>query len=213
MFVFNQKLDQWALKPLATGWTAITPKPMRQSIGNFFDNTDIIPRFANAVFQLRLKNASTELARFGVNTTVGVVGLFDPADKWLGLKEHRNDFGLTLARYGIHEGPYLVLPFFGPSTVRDAVGKVADAAMNPVHYLVPTSVVVYAAEAGAGVLEVVNYRALYAQFFSDIDRYSLDPYAAMQDGYLAHRRQLEKDTVSSSPRLDQPVPQLLESLY
>jgi phospholipid-binding lipoprotein MlaA len=188
MFVFNQKMDQYALKPLATGWTAITPKSVRQSVFNFFNNTEIVPRFANAIFQFDLKDAGTELTRFAVNATVGVGGLFDPADKWFGLKQQDDDFGLTLAKYGVPEGPYLVLPVFGPSTIRDAAGKAADIAMNPVNYLAPSDAVVYGAEAGAKAFELVNYRAEYAEYFADLDRYAIDGYGAMQDAYLSRRR-------------------------
>jgi hypothetical protein len=94
MFTFNLKLDDWVLRPVASGYSDIAPTPVRQSVGRFFDNVRVIPRFANNLFQLKLAEAGTEVARFGINTTVGVAGLFDPADEWFGLKEHPNDFGL-----------------------------------------------------------------------------------------------------------------------
>src|SRR5581483_2495534 len=119
MFTFNLKLDQWVVSPIARGYAAVVPQPARESVGNFFSNVSVIPRFANNLFQLHLTRAGTEVARFGINSTLGVAGLFDVADKWFGLKENRDDFGLTLGHYGVPTGPYLVLPFFGPSSIRD----------------------------------------------------------------------------------------------
>jgi phospholipid-binding lipoprotein MlaA len=137
MFTFNLKLDDWVLRPVASGYADIAPTPVRQSVGRFFDNARVIPRFANNLFQLKLREAGGEVARFGINTTVGVAGLFDPADEWFGLKEHPNDFGLTIRYYDLPIGPYVMLPFFGPSTVSDTVGLVADGAMDPISYFVP----------------------------------------------------------------------------
>ena len=135
MFTFNLKLDDWVLRPVASGYSFIAPQPVRESVGRFFDNVRVIPRFANNLFQLKLAEAGGEVARFGINTTLGVAGFFDPADKWFGLEEHPNDFGLTIRYYNIPTGPYVMLPFFGPSTIGDTVGLVADGAMNPMDYL------------------------------------------------------------------------------
>jgi hypothetical protein len=96
MFSFNLKLDEWILRPVATGYASIAPKPVRQSVGRFFENAGVIPRFANNLFQLRFAEASGEVARFGINTTLGLAGFFDPAQDWFGLKQHDDDFGLTL---------------------------------------------------------------------------------------------------------------------
>jgi phospholipid-binding lipoprotein MlaA len=95
------------------------------------DNVCVLPRFANNAFQLRLPEAGTEFARFGINTTVGLLGLFDPADKWFGLMEHPDDFGLTLRYYGAPTGPYLMLPFFGPSAVGDTWDELPTARWIP----------------------------------------------------------------------------------
>lgn len=191
MFTFNLKLDRWVLRPVARGWATVTPEPARRSVGRFFNNANVIPRFANELFQLRLPQAGSELGRFAINSTVGVAGFFDPADKWFGLKQNDDDFGLTLAKYGVGEGPYLVLPVFGPSNVRDAIGRAADGAMNPMNYLVPTYVV-FAVEAGYRAAETVNYRSLNLTLFEDVDRYSVDLYGAVQDGYLQRRAHQQK---------------------
>src|ERR1700731_4622485 len=137
MFTFNLKVDDYVLHPVASGYAKVLPTGAREAVGRALDNVRVIPRFANNLFQLRIPEAGTEVARFGINTSVGLLGLFDPADKWFGLKEHPDDFGLTLRYYHALTGPYLMLPFFGPSTIGDTVGKVADGAMDPLSYFVP----------------------------------------------------------------------------
>jgi phospholipid-binding lipoprotein MlaA len=186
MFTFNLKLDDWILHPVASGYASITPEPVRISVGNFLDNTRVIPRFANNLFQLKVAEAGSEVARFGINTTVGVLGLFDPADKWFGIKKHPNDFGLTIRYYDIPTGPYVMLPFFGPSTIGDTVGLVADGAMDPISYVVPWYVALSVAS-GRRIVEAVNYRSLHLNSFEEADRYAIDLYGAVQDAYLQTR--------------------------
>ena len=194
MLTFNRKADDWVLRPAATGYAYVLPQPARASIGRFFENVGVIPRFANDVFQGQFKQAGVETARFATNSTLGVAGLFDPADKWFGLKQEPNDFGLTLAKYGVQEGPYLMLPLLGPSTVRDAVGKVVDGAMNPVAYTAPSNAILY--EMAARAVEAVNARSENLTSFDDVDLYSVDLYGAIQDAYL-ERRQQQEDKVRS----------------
>jgi len=205
MFWFNRKLDDYFLHPVATGYAKVVPQPARRSVGRFIDNVSVIPRFANNLFQLRLKQAATEAARFGINTTVGLAGLFDPADKWFGLKENRDDFGLTLGRYSVPSGPYLVLPFFGPSTIRDAVGRVADGAMNPMSYLLPWNITI-PATAGEYLADAINYRSLNLNLFEDVDRFSIDVYGAVQDGYTQRRAAAQRtvNTDSLLPKSQTP---------
>jgi phospholipid-binding lipoprotein MlaA len=186
MFTFNLKLDDWILRPVASGYATIAPEKVRISVGNFLDNTRFIPRFANNLFQAKFVEAGTEVARFGINTTVGVVGLFDPADKWFGLKKHPNDFGLTIRYYEVPTGPYVMLPFFGPSTIGDTVGLVADGAMDPISYVVPWYVALSVAS-GRRIVEAVNYRSLHLNQFEEADRYAIDLYGAVQDAYLQTR--------------------------
>jgi phospholipid-binding lipoprotein MlaA len=197
MFSFNLKLDDWVLKPVATGYAAITPKVVRQSVERFFDNVNVIPRFTNNLFQLRLPEAGTEVARFGINTTLGVAGFFDPADAWFGLKEHQDDFGLTLRYYGVPAGAYLMLPLLGPSTVTDTVGIAVDAAMNPISYLTyMTDVgwwVPFTISAGTRLVRGVNYRAEHLDQFEEADRFAVDLYGAVQDAYLQTREARVKE--------------------
>ena len=106
-------------------------------MGRFFDNVNVIPRFANNLFQLKLAEAGGEVARFGINSDSRVAGFFDPADDVVRPEGAPDDFGLTLRYYGSPTGPYVMLPFFGPSTIGDTVGMVVDGAMNPMSYLLP----------------------------------------------------------------------------
>jgi phospholipid-binding lipoprotein MlaA len=186
MFWLNLKLDHYVLHPVASGYAAVAPLIVRQSVGRFFDNVNFIPRFANNLFQLRFPQAGGELLRFGINTTVGIAGVFDPADRWFGIKENPNDLGLTFGHYGISSGPYLVLPVLGPSTIRDTIGRAGDGAMWPLPYFVPWYVSI-PTDAGKAVIEAVNYRSLNLNLFEDVDRYAVDLYGAVQDGYLQKR--------------------------
>ncbi|MFI5352496.1 MAG: VacJ family lipoprotein [Candidatus Binatales bacterium] len=205
MFWFNRKLDDYFLHPVATGYGKVVPAPARRSVGRFIDNVSVLPRFANNLFQLRLKQAGTEVARFGINTTVGLVGLFDPADKWFGLEENHDDFGLTLGRYSVPTGPYLMLPFFGPSTIRDAIGRVADGAMNPITWLLPWYIT-YPTTGGEYLVDAINYRSLNPNLFEDVDRFAIDVYGAVQDGYTQRRAAAQKtvDTDSLLPKSQTP---------
>jgi phospholipid-binding lipoprotein MlaA len=189
MFTFNLQLDKYALRPVATGYAWLLPDAARQSVGRFFKNLGVVKRFANNLFQTKFPRAGQEVGRFVLNTTLGGVGFFDVADMWFGMKESPEDFGQTLAVYGVSSGPYLVLPFFGPSTVRDTVGLVVDSAMNPMNYFLST-LQVFAISGGLTVGSAINYRSLNLQFFEDVDRYAVDLYGAVQDGYLQRR---EKD--------------------
>jgi phospholipid-binding lipoprotein MlaA len=195
MFWFNLKLDHYVLHPVAQGYAAVAPTPVRESVGRFFDNVEFIPRAANNLFQLRFADAAGEVGRFGINSTLGVGGLFDVADDWFGLKEHRDDFGLTLGHYGVPPGPYIVWPVLGPSTVRDTVGIAADGAMWPLPYFVPWYIWL-PADSGKMAIEAVNYRSLHLDLFEDVDRYAIDLYGAVQDGYMQRRAASIKDISS-----------------
>ncbi len=151
-FAFNEFLDRNLLKPAAEGYQAITPEPVDTSVTNFFSNLREIPSFVNHAAQARPKDAATDLGRFILNTTVGVFGLFDVASK-LGVDQKRADFGLTLGRWGVDAGPYLVLPFLGPSSLRDTTGQAVDVFDYPVLYLESQ------AEYPMRALEIVDGRA------------------------------------------------------
>ena len=131
---FNDGLDRHVIKPVAVGYQTITPEPISQGITNFFSNMNDIGVTINDVLQLKLLQGGMDLSRFIINSTVGIAGFFDVATH-IDLPKHHEDFGQTLGYWGIPSGPYLVLPFFGSSSPRDAFGLVGDAALNPLTYV------------------------------------------------------------------------------
>ncbi len=186
MFSFNIWMDEHILRPVARSYAGTVPEPARLSVRRFFHNIGVLPRFANSLFQLKLDGAAREAGRFVINTTLGGLGFFDVAKNKFGLEISEEDFGQTLGTYGVGSGPYLVLPFMGPSTVRDVIGRVADGAMDPKTYFLST-VEVTATDTGTLLTNVVNERSLNLELFESVDRYSLDMYSAVQDFYLQKR--------------------------
>ena len=144
VFAFNDFMDRYLLKPVAQGYDWVTPKPVDDGVSNVFDNLGEIRNFLNDVLQLKLGRASTDVGRFLVNSTLGVAGIFDVATS-MGLERNEEDFGQTMARWHVGSGPYIVLPLFGPSTLRDAIGRIPDSYSVPQRYIdhVPTRNTVY----------------------------------------------------------------------
>ena len=134
VFRFNDFFDTILVRPLALSYTTFVPRFMRQGIGNFFSNINDINVFVNDVLQFKLEDAASDGGRFLLNSTVGVVGFLDVASE-LGLQKNQEDFGQTLGAWGVSSGPYVVLPVFGTSTVRDSFGLVLDTVFNPIQYL------------------------------------------------------------------------------
>ena len=192
MFTFNLKVDEYALRPVAKAYDAILPDAAQRGVGRFFKNLGVVERFANNLFQGKFPRAGQEVGRFLVNTTIGCAGFLDVADSLFGWQEHPEDFGQTLAVYGVENGPYLVLPFLGPSTVRDVTGSVVDGALNPMNYFLST-LQVFAIKGGIGVASAVNYRSMNLDLFENIQRSSVDLYGAVQDGYVQRREKLIKE--------------------
>ncbi len=186
MFSFNIWMDEHVLRPVARSYAETVPENARLSVRRFFDNIGVVPRFANSLFQLKLDGAAREAGRFVINTTIGGLGFFDIAKNKFGIEKSEEDFGQTLGKYGVGPGPYLVLPFVGPSTLRDAIGRVADGAMDPKSYfLSPTEIV--ATDAGTTGTDAINERSLNLELFESVNRFSLDLYSAVQDFYLQNR--------------------------
>ncbi len=183
MYHFNDKLYFWVLKPVAKGYKTVTPQPVRRGIRNFFNNLLFPVRLVNCILQGKGESAGTETAKFMVNTTAGVLGFGNPAEKRFGLNCDEEDFGQTLAVYGLGDGVYLVLPFFGPSTLRDAAGAAGDRFVNPVTYVQP-------AEAGYGVngLKLINDTSFRIGDYESLKESSPDPYEAFKSVYLQYRR-------------------------
>ncbi|WP_446739674.1 MlaA family lipoprotein [Pseudomonas sp. TH07] len=134
IFTFNDKLDTYALKPLAQGYQAITPQFLEDGIHNFFRNIGDVGNLANDLLQVKPRAAGVDTARLLMNTTLGLAGFFDVGTK-MGLQRNDEDFGQTLGYWGMPSGPYVMLPFFGPSTVRDAPAKYVDSYTEPYRYM------------------------------------------------------------------------------
>ena len=181
MFTFNLQLDRYVLKPVATAWDTVVPDEVERGLGRMFANVVMPARFVNNLFQLKFDGAGRELARFVLNSTIGLAGFFDVA-KMEGLEPSNEDTGQTLAVWGAGAGPYLVLPFLPPMTVRDGIGFGFDAALNPLTYFAP-----FAAAAGMKASEAVNSRALNLELFEDVEEGTLDMYSAVRNGYLQRR--------------------------
>ncbi|WP_020565872.1 MlaA family lipoprotein [Methylosarcina fibrata] len=192
-YAFNDKLDKNVVKPLAQGYQKITPKPVNESITNFFSNINDIGVTVNDLLQLKLLQGGMDLSRFLVNTTVGVGGFFDVAKK-INLPKHNEDFGQTLGFWGVPSGTYLVLPFFGPSSPRDTVGLVGDALLNPLTYVsVFGGAAVNAATAGSKVLEVTDTRSDVLSSEKVLDEAAVDRYEFIKNAYMQQRQYLVYD--------------------
>ena len=187
IFWFNDKLDVYVLEPVAKGYDFVVPDRAQTSVANFFRNVRFPVVLGNDLLQGKMNAAATETGRFFVNTTVGVVGLFDPATDW-GLVSPEEDFGQTLGWWGAGTGPYLVLPIFGPSTIRDGAGILVDIPMSVAPFFV-NSYILY----GVRVLEVVNYRAQVLDTAAQAKEASVDYYTFMRNAYLQRREALVND--------------------
>ncbi|MHC5352323.1 MlaA family lipoprotein [Metapseudomonas furukawaii] len=184
MFRFNDTLDTYALKPIAKGYQAVTPQFLEDGVHNVFNNIGDVGNLANDLFQLKLHNAGVDTGRLVFNTTFGLLGFFDVATP-MGLQRNDEDFGQTLGYWGVESGPYLVIPFLGPSTVRDAGGKIPDAFLEPYPYIghVPTRNVTRA-------VDVVDTRA---SLLSAEKLISGDKYIFIRNAYLQNREFKVKD--------------------
>lgn len=187
MYSFNTALDRAVVKPAAKGYVTVTPPFVRGRVSDFFSNLGDISVTANAVLQGK-PQALEDFTRFLMNSTFGLGGLFDVATP-LGLPNHQEDIGMTLATWGVPEGPYVVLPLFGPSTLRNAASPLVDGYwLNPLSYY-PHPQTSWALTA----LNIVNVRAKLLPLDSTLDE-AYDPYAFLRNAYLQHRRYvLEKN--------------------
>ncbi len=182
-FYFNDRLYFWVLKPVASGYGAIVPQPFRVCIRNFFSNLATPIRLANCLLQFKFKGAGTETIRFVVNTTIGVVGFADIAKNEFRLDKQEEDFGQTLGFYGIGPIFYINWPIWGPSTLRDTVGSVADSFLDPWNYLVTSTTPNLAVKA----YDRVNNTSLTLGEYEAIKKAALDPYVAIRDAYQQYR--------------------------
>lgn len=199
MFNFNEALDKVILKPVATLYNKIVPKPLAKGIGNFFANMNMVPTVANDLLQANFYQATSDAWRLGVNSTIGVVGLFDFATD-IGLEPNTEDFGLTLAQWGYKNSNYLVLPFFGPSTTRDTLGLPVNYFYLSVYpYIEPVNVRyrIYA-------LGIVSRRADLLHYQGVFEQAAVDKYIFIRDAYMQRRAYLiQRNTELGDPYLEE----------
>lgn len=182
MFAFNDGIDQAVLKPVAQGYRAITPQPIRAGVNNFFNNLQDLWSALNGVLQLRPIVATDNFMRFSVNTFFGLGGVLNVAEE-MGIERHPEDFGKTLGRWGVPSGPYLVFPLVGPTTLRDSTTIVLENKYDPISYIdhIKTRNV-------TTVLRVVDTRANLLRLTDLLDEAALDKYSFTRDAFLQRRR-------------------------
>lgn len=183
MFWFNREvLDRFILKPVATAWDFVLPDPVQRGVHNVFDNLAVVRRVVNNALQLKFAGTAKEIARFGINSTIGLAGIFDIAKDGFGIEQSDEDTGQTFGVWGMGPGPYLVLPFLPPLDIRDGIGYAFDAAMTPYVYFIP-----WYASLGGTATNVVNERSLNLDRFERVEESTVDLYSAVRNAYLQRR--------------------------
>lgn len=196
IYKFNDTVDKAVIKPVARGYKAVMPTAGRIMVSNFFSNLDDITVTVNDLLQFKLVQGFSDGMRFFVNTTIGVFGLVDVASTG-GLKKHNEDFGQTLAKWGVANGPYLVLPILGPSTLRDSVGLYADGYTSPIYQMENMR-----ARNQTYLARGINRRTEFLDQEKVLDEAMVDPYTFLRDAYLLHRESQVYDGNPPRPRYD-----------
>ena len=187
MHSFNDTVDKNVLKPVAQGYDFIMPAPASKGVSNFFSNLNEITVIINDVLQFKMMQAFEDTSRFAINSTIGIVGLMDVASDF-GYKKNDEDFGQTLGVWGFDTGPYLVLPFFGPSDIRDTVGLVGDYYTDPVTYVKGPD-----ARNPITATRIIDHRANLLKAEKVLDEAAIDEYTYTRDAYLQRRQNLVHD--------------------
>ena len=187
MYHFNDKLYFWVLKPVTVVYTYAAPEPVRILFNNFFDNLKAPARFVNHLLQGKTKAAGNEFVRFVFNSTAGLGGLADAAKELLHIQKSPADFGQTLGVSGVTHGFYLVLPLFGPSSLRDGIGLAVDSFMYPITYLSFTNIP-FEASAGIFAFRTVNDTSFHIGDYEAFKEAAIDPYVSMRSAYVENRR-------------------------
>lgn len=200
VFEFNYRLDKYVVKPAAQVYNFFIPPDVQQSFFNVFQNIRFVPRLLNNLFQGKFQGAGIELSKFLINSTLGVGGLFDPAKIMFELDTPLEDFGQTLGTYGVPPGPFLMIPFLGPFTLRDGIGFISDSFLDPFNWLVLPFIeiadaprliqhdsTITFARLGMVAGETVNLRALTLEKFQGVEEGTLDLYGAVRNAYIQQR--------------------------
>ena len=200
MFKFNMALDDIVLEPIAKGYNKL-PNPVKNGTSNFTSNVGTLLTIPNNILQGNFKQLGHSVGSFAVNTTVGILGFLNPAEK-IGLKPHKEDVGQTLATYGISSGCYFVLPVFGPTTVRDSIGLIADSFVDPfAHVTIRENELFGASGNSLDYLSlkggtVVDFRADNDKNFESLEKNSLDLYSSLKSIYLQDRENKINNSIS-----------------
>ena len=181
VYSFNKTLDSVVARPVTAGYKAITPDIVETGVSNVFSNLSDVPNFLNNLFQGKPTDSMSDLARFVINSTLGVAGLWDPASS-MGLQKHDEDFGQTLATWGVGDGPYLMLPLLGPSTLRDTIAYPVDSETDLIKQVdhIPTRNQIK-------ILELLDKRSALFSLEEQLESAS-DEYAFVRDVWLQNRK-------------------------
>jgi len=186
LLTFNDRLYFWLLKPVSRGYGFVIPQELRQGIVNAFYNIRFPVRFINCLLQGKVRKSGNEFGRFFINTTAGCLGLLNPAANYPHLQPSREDLGQTFAVWGFDNGAYIMLPFLGPSSLRDGLGRVGDTFLDPIWWIpvdIWTSVAIRAGEA-------VNETSLRIGEYEALKEAALDPYVMIRNAYVQNRNKL-----------------------
>ncbi|WP_456405885.1 MlaA family lipoprotein [Thiolapillus sp.] len=188
VYAFNEKLDEYVATPLARGYQKITPAPVDRGVTRFFANLEDVQIGLNNLLQFKFTQALSDVGRFGINSTLGILGFLDVATG-MGLEKHEEDFGQTLGKWGFSSGPYLVLPVIGPSSVRDAVGFAGDWVVNPIYTQIDSATISWSLYG----VRYVDRRADLLKASRVLESAALDPYSFVRDSYMQRREHLILD--------------------
>ncbi len=181
IYAFNENLDEAIIEPAADGYAYIIPNFLQKGLNNFFDNINYPITIINQVLQGNIEKSLQDTLRFSVNTSIGIFGFFDPASS-MGLPEHDEDFGQTLAVWGVKEGPYLMLPFIGPKTLRSLTGDLTDVLFNPLLNIDDTNLKIK-----TNLINLLQDRSDLSDLEEELDN-SFDPYQYIKDSYIQNRK-------------------------
>ena len=187
LYTFNDKMYFWVLKPVARGYGFIIPKELRQAIRNAFYNIRFPVRFINCLLQGKIRKSGYEFGQFFINTTAGCLGLLNPAANYPELQLSPEDLGQTFGAWGVGSGAYLMLPFFGPSSLRDGLGKLGDTFIDPIWWLFKDDIWT---SLGIRAGETVNDTSLRIGEYEALKEAALDPYVMIRNAYVQNRNKL-----------------------
>ena len=191
MTTFNDAFYTHVLFPVARGYRYVVPENGRVAISNFFDNLMYPLRLVNNLLQLKFKNSAEETGRFVINTTIGILGLFDPAEAWFGLEEHDEDFGQTLGYWGVGAGPHIVIPILGPSNLRDMLSMGADWEVDPMVYKPARSYNVVGSDLegwGVKAFDYLNDGSFNIEQYESLKKDAVDLYLFFKNVYEQSRK-------------------------